>query len=280
MSILSSSVGNIAGFASTSYTAQSNLQKSISRISSGSRINDSSVDSAGLSLANRLHANQVSLQKGIENANMGISMLQTAEGSLSEISNVIIRMRELAVQSSNETYSDNDRSMLNNEYKHLYDEIDRISVNSTFNGFSLLQNTDSDFQLQVGYLNDSTHRISIDLSNLQTTTTTLSMSSITSIGTRAEALDTFNTLDNALNSVNEKRTYIGSFTNRLDSALAEAQTLSTNLTASHSRIIDLDYASESANMTRFRILHQSSVAALGQARSIHRSNLGSIFNQL
>jgi flagellin len=280
MALVSSSVSNIASFASNSYSAQNNLQRSISKISSGNRINDSSVDSAGLSLASRLHANQVSLQKGIENANLGVSMLQTAEGSLSEITNIITRMRELAVQSSNETYSNNDRSMIDVEYQNLYTEIDRISDAATFNGISLLQSSDSDFQLQVGYLNDSNHRISIDMTQLKTSTTDLGMASITTIGTRTQALDSFSTLDDALNSVNQKRTFIGSFTNRLDTALGEAQSLSTNLSASHSRIIDLDYANESANMTRFRILHQSSVAALGQARSIHRTNLGSIFNQM
>ena len=92
-------------------------------------------------------------------------MLQTAEGSLSEISNIIIRMRELAVQSSNETYSDTDRFMLDTEYRQIHTEIDRISNTSTFNDMSLLQNTDSDFQLQVGYLNESSHRISIDSSS-------------------------------------------------------------------------------------------------------------------
>ena len=278
MSILTAQA--VTSFSNTSRYAQGNLERSVGRISSGSRINGAGDDSAGLSLASRLHANQLGIQKGIENANIGISMLQTAEGSLSEISNTIIRMRELAVQSSSQTLSDDDRTMLNHEYNHLFGEIDRISAGSQFNQFSLLQNTDTNFELQVGYLNDASHRISINLNEINTTTSNLGMTSIDNVDTMVKAQNSFSVLDSALNLVNQRRSYIGSFTNRLDTALSEAQSLSTNVTASQSRIIDLDYAAESSEMTRFRILHQSSIAALGQARSIHRTNLSNIFNQL
>jgi flagellin len=278
MSILTQAT--ISSMTHVSQTARGNLQSSIGRISHGSRIASASDDAAGLSIATRLHAHQVSVQEGIHNANLGISLLQTAEGSLSEVNNNLTRMRELAVQSSTDTLTDDDRSLIDFEYQHLFKEINRITTLSNFNQISLLQNNDTDFQIQVGYLNDASHRISIDLSKIKTSTTDLGIASIGSIGTKDEALNTFNTLDSAMNSVNNRRSYLGSFTNRLDNALADAQSLATNMVASESRIIDLDFAKESSEMTRFRILHQTSIAALGQARSIHLTNLNGIFSQM
>lgn len=273
----------IAGsqLANNANKAQGSVQKSVSRISSGSRLTDAGADSAGYSISSRLQNDQVGVKKAMENTNQGISMLHTAEGSLSQISDMLIRMRELAVQSSSETYTDSDRSMLDAEYGQLFGEIDRIVNNSSFNeSVNLLSSTNSSFDLQVGYLSNSDHRISIDLTQINADTTTLGMKASPDLSSQSHAMSAINTIDSALESINQKRTFVGSYLNRLETSLADATSLHENLAGSVSRIVDVDYAVESASMTQNQILRQASVAALAQAKNVNASYFQSIFANL
>jgi flagellin len=261
--------------------AQSSVQKSVSKISSGYRLTDAGADAAGYSISSRLQNDQVGIKKAIENTHQGISMLQTADGSLSQISSMLVRMRELAVQSSTETYTDSDRSMLDAEYTNLFKEIDRVAADTTFNNtINLLSSTDNSFIVQVGYLSNLDHRIFIDFINLNSDTTTIGMNASPDLSTQSNAMTAINTIDAALNSMSEKRTFVGSYLNRLESTLADATNLNENLTGSLSRIVDVDYAVESASMTQNQILRQASVAALAQAKNVNASHFQSIFSNL
>jgi flagellin len=281
MSSLKIAVLTSSQLANNANKAQSSVQRSVGKISSGSRLTNAGADAAGYSISSRLHNDQVGVKKAIDNTNQGISMLQTAEGSLNEISNILIRMRELAVQSSTETYTNSDRTMLDAEYTQLFDEIDRISSDTKFNNtIDLLNSTDSSFVLQVGYLSNSDHRISIDLTQLNSDTTTIGMNASPDLSTQTNAMAAINTIDSAINEIGSKRSFIGSYVNRLESTLSEATSLSENLTGSVSRIVDVDYAVESAAMTQNQILRQASVAALAQAKNVNSSHFQSIFANL
>lgn len=274
-------VATVAGsqLANNVNKAQKSVQKSVSSISSGYRLTSAGTDAAGYSISSRLQNDQVGIKKAIENTHQGISMLQTADGSLSQISSMLVRMRELAVQSSTETYTNSDRAMLDAEYTNLFKEIDRVAADTTFNNtINLLSSTDNSFVVQVGYLSNSDHRIEIDLTNLNSDTTTIGMNASPDLSTQSNAMTAINTIDTALNSMSEKRTFIGSYLNRLESTLADATNLNENLTGSLSRIVDVDYAVESASMTQNQILRQASVAALAQAKNVNASHFQSIFS--
>lgn len=276
-------LASIAGsqLAANASNAQNNVQRSVNRISSGTRLGHAGADAAGYSISSRLHNDQVGIKKAMENTHQGISMLQTAEGSLSEISSTLIRIRELAVQASTETYSDSDRSMSNSEYTQLFSEIDRVVQSSTFNEkVDLLSSNDSAFVIQVGYLSDSDHRISIDLTQLRSDTTTIGMNAAPDISTQSNAMSAINTIDSAIDAINTRRTFVGSNVNRLESTLSDAANLHENLMGSVSRIVDIDYATESAAMTQNQILRQASVAALAQAKNVNASHFQSLFANL
>lgn len=256
---------------------QKNLSTSLERISSGLRVNKAADDAAGMAVATRMSADNVSLRQAMRNANDGISLIQTAEGTLNEIGNILTRMRELSVQSANGTYSDNDRTLINTEFNQLASELNRIASISNFNGISLLRASsgavNSVLTLQIGIDNVADDRINLRLTTLAATGAALGLATIMTNGisgmTRAQAA--LDSLDAAIQSVSTRRATLGATQNRLESALSEASTYSENLSASYSQIMDLDYAEESSNMTRLQIMQQAGVAALGQAKSISQS---------
>lgn len=258
-------------------STQNNLTSSLERISSGLRVNRASDDAAGLSVASRMDSDNTSLKQAIRNANDGISMIQTAEGGLNEIYNILVRMRELSVQASNETYNSGDRALVNTEFLQLATEIKRIASIANFNREGILAAT-TKFTLQIGINNNDDNKLTIRLSQIAATFSALKLngatnsniasSGITTITRAASAIDV---IDNALKLVNTRRSRLGAFQNRLENALNEATNYSENLAASSSQIMDVDYASESANMTRYQIMQQAGVAALGQAKAIPQS---------
>ena len=251
--------------------SQNALSGSLERISSGLRVRRAADDSAGLAVASRLNADNVSLRQSMRNTNDGVSLVQTAEGTLSEIGNILTRMRELSVQASNGTYSASDRELINKEFGLLKNEIRRIASNSTFNGISLLAGKDTGaVTIQIGIDNNSTNKIGIQMSAMSASMGALAISTL-GVGKNASALAAIASIDAAINTVNTARSELGATQNRLEAALAEATNYSENLSASFSNIMDLDYASESANMTRFQIMQQAGVAALGQAKAIPQS---------
>ena len=256
---------------------QGNLSSSLERISSGLRVNRSADDAAGLSVASRMNSDNTSLAQAMRNTNDGISMIQTAEGGLNELNNILVRMRELSVQASNETYNSTDRSMIATEMTHLQAEYSRIVTTSNFNRTDLLNSSDTSFGIQVGIHNTTDDRISINLSSLAAAASDVGLntlfgtSSIAQSGQLTQARINIELIDNALDGISTRRSRLGALQNRLENALSEASNYSQNLSASQSQILDVDYASESANMTRYQIQQQAGVAALAQAKAIPQS---------
>jgi flagellin len=270
-------VAAMASIANLSKT-QGNLSSSLEKISSGLRINRAADDAAGLGVATRFETDNTSLKQAMRNTNDGISMIQTAEGSLDQLTNILIRVRELTVQAANDTYSTSDRSMIGTEMTELMDEYNRITSTSSFNDQSLLDAT-STVSIQVGIDGSAANRIDFVLSDFATSggaiaslgavfTTITAGTSSTSVAVAQGNLDD---LDKAITELSTRRATLGSLQNRFENALSEASSLSSNITASQSQIMDVDYASESANMTRFQIQQQAGVAALAQAKAIPQS---------
>ena len=267
-------VGAISAIKTLNNT-QNSLTKSLGRVSSGARINRAGDDAAGLSVSSRMKSDNVSLKAAMRNTNDGISMIQTAEGGLNEIYSILTRMRELTVQASNDTYSSTDRGQIKIEFNQLRAEISRISSDANFNRITILSSSKA-LKFQIGINNASNNQFSIAMSTVSASLGALSIaSSKVSIGTTNSsfARTAITTIDTALSSVNDKRARLGAFQNRLESSLNTAANYSQNLSAAASQISDVDYASESANMTKFQIMQQAGVAALGQAKAIPQSIL-------
>ncbi len=254
-------------------STQNSLTKSLGRVSSGSRINRAGDDAAGLSVSSRMKSDNVSLKAAMRNTNDGISLIQTAEGSLNEVYNILTRMRELAVQSSNDTYSSTDRGQIQIEFDQLRNEISRISSDANFNRISVLSSTKT-LKFQIGINDAANNQFSITMTNVAASLGALAISaSKANVSKGSDARSAITSIDTALSSVNDKRARLGAFQNRLESALNTASNYSQNLAASASQISDVDYASESANLTKFQIMQQAGVAALGQAKAIPQSIL-------
>ena len=255
---------------------QNSLTKSLGRVSSGARINRAGDDAAGLSVSSRMKSDNVSLKAAMRNTNDGISMIQTAEGGLNEVYSILTRMRELAVQSSNDTYSSTDRAQIQIEFNQLRQEISRISSDANFNRITILSSSKA-LKFQIGINNASNNQFTISMSNISVNLTALGITgaqaNVSSASAAIGARTAITTIDTALSSVNDKRARLGAFQNRLESSLNTAANYSQNLSAAASQISDVDYASESANMTKFQIMQQAGVAALGQAKAIPQSIL-------
>jgi flagellin len=268
---------------------QGNLSNSLERISSGLRINRAADDAAGLGVATRMEADNTSLQQAMRNTNDGISMIQTAEGSLEQLTNIMTRVRELTVQSANETYSSSDRTMISTEMTQLKNEFERITATSEFNEQNLLNATagtsNNTITIHVGMDGSSNDRIQFTLTSFSTDSTQITaLASVFAAITAAAAGSTtaglnqasaaaanLGNIDTIITALSTRRATIGALQNRFENALAEASTLSQNMSASQSQILDVDYASESANMTRFQIQQQAGVAALAQAKAMPQS---------
>jgi flagellin len=263
---------------------QGNLSASLERVSSGLRINRAADDAAGLGVATRMEADNTSLQQAMRNTNDGISMIQTAEGSLEQLTNIMTRVRELTVQAANETYATADRTMIKTEMTQLKNEFERITATSEFNEQTLLNATAANtISIQVGMDGSANDRIQFNLTSFATTNGAISglslvFNAITTTTTTANiamdasiASSNLTRIDTVLTGLSTRRATIGALQNRFENALAEASTLSQNMSASQSQILDVDYASESANMTRFQIQQQAGVAALAQAKAMPQS---------
>jgi flagellin len=252
---------------------QTGLAQSVERLSSGLRVNSAKDDAAGLAISMKLTSQVRSLNQAIRNAQDGISVVQTAEGGMNEIHNILTRMRELAQQASTGTLADGDRTALNNEFSDLKSEITRISDTTEFNGLSLLNGTlsGSGVSLQVGINNTSNDRIAvsgttfydIDASSIGLTTTNVS-----SIDTAANAQSMLSIVDSAISLVSTRRGNLGGVQNRLGSTIANLGTAAENLASANARIIDADFAVETANLTKSQIILQAGIAVLGQANTM------------
>ncbi len=248
------------------------LGGSYQRISSGLRIAKAADDAAGLAVAESLNAQSASGRVAMRNTNDGISVIQTAEGAMDSVGDIISRMRELAVQSSSETLADDERAYIQDEFEQLSSEIDRIASSTNFNGNSLTDGTTTALDVQVGVMNTANDRITITLSDLTASTLGVDTASVDlSSATGAQAaIDTF---DIALDSVSSYRSDLGAAQNRLDSALSNMETYVENLEGAESQIRDADFAFETAELAKNQILQQAGVSVLAQAKAMNQGVL-------
>lgn len=242
----------------------SRLSGNFARLSSGLRIANASDDAAGLGISERMRGQIRSYAVASRNAQDGISLVQTAEGAMDEVSNILGRMRELAVQSSNGTLTDTDRETINTEFAQLIEEVDRISGTASFNGLNLLDGSTATADIQVGIDAGGDNLISVDLQDITTATLAIGGLDTTDIANSQAAITA---LDAAINSVSTSRGSLGAAQNRLTSALANTQVVRENLSAAESRIRDVDVAVETADLTRNSILQQAATSVLAQANS-------------
>jgi flagellin len=250
---------------------QSALGGTLERISSGLRINRAADDAAGLGVATALETAVVSAWQGIRNANDGISIVQTAESASNEVTDILQRMRELAVQSSSETLDDQERSYIEDEYDELNDEIARIASNTEFNGVQLADGTKTLINVQVGIENNTASRVAIDLGDLTTTGLGIGPSTTVTLANVSGAQAALDVLDTALDSINSYRSQLGAVQNRIESAINNAWSYAEALSAAESRIRDADYALETSEMTKQQIMQQAGVAALAQAKNMNQA---------
>ncbi len=251
---------------------QSALATSVQRLSTGLRVNSAKDDAAGLAIAERMNTQVRGMNVAIRNANDAISLSQTAEGSLSKINDMGQRMRELAVQSANATNSDSDRKNLDAEYQALAQEIKRNLAGAAFNGTKLFAAAAA-LTFQVGANAATTDQITINTQNLAGENSIVEVigaanADAASIGTAAGASAALGKLDTMLATVNSKRAEFGAIQNRFEAVIQTLQVSAENQTAARSRIMDADFASETASLTRSQVLQQAGTAMLSQANSL------------
>jgi flagellin len=248
-------------------TSQGALATSIQRLSSGLRVNSAKDDAAGLAIASRMESQIRGQTVAQRNANDAISFSQTAEGALGKVTDSLQRMRELAVQSANATNSADDRTNLNSEYQALATEITRVLTSTQFNGTKMLGADAGAKVFQVGAGTTAEDTISVTTTDLtgDTTITAVTGGSVTSVANSTTAM---NDIDTALTTINTERSKMGATQNRFQNVVENLQTSTENLQASRSRIIDADYASETATLARNQILQQAGMAMLAQANQL------------
>jgi flagellin len=251
--------------------SQSQLQGSISRLSSGLRITRAADDAAGLGISETLRAQVRSINQAVRNANDGISLLQIADGGAANIGNLLGRLRELAEQSASGILGSNERSFLDQEFLALRSEIDRIAVVTEFNGVKLLSGTTNDsLSIQIGFRSSANDTLSLSLQDLHTNRLTLSS---TNVSTSGNALSALGNIDSAISAVASARANIGSLQNRIDAAVQNLEVANENLSAAESRIRDADIAFETSKFVRNQILVQAGVSVLSQANTLPQAAL-------
>jgi len=247
--------------------SQSEMMTSVERLSSGLRINKAKDDAAGLAISDRMTAQIRGIDQAMRNANDGISMVQTADGAMAEISNALQRMRELAVQAANGTVNTTDKASLNDEYQELVTTIGDIVTDSKFNGVALLDGSAPAVALQVGYEAGATTTINFaDISALTATDGDDILSA-------ANAATAITAIDADLDTVSSARADMGAIQSGLESRVRNMASVSENMSAARSRILDADFAKETANLTRTQILQQAGTAMLAQANQMPQNVL-------
>jgi flagellin len=250
------------------YDTTTRFSKSMERLSSGLRINRSGDDAAGLAISESLKSDIRALQQASRNAADGVSLVQTAEGSLDEVNSILLRLRELAEQASTETLGSDERVYLNNEFQELLDEVDRISMTAEFNGIKLLDGTALTLRVQVGIGTDATtSAVSIDLTQAMSSSALDLTAGIFNItGTNGNAARTaIGKITEATGVVSSMRANFGAAQNRFETSIRNIGMTAENLAAANSRIRDVDVALETSTMTSLQILQQAGVSILAQA---------------
>ena len=260
-----------------SYSVNKSMESSMERLASGKRINQAADDAAGLAISTRINAEIQGLQQSIKNAGDAQSLLNVAEGALEEVHTILLRMRSLAVQSANDTVRDQDRDMLQTEVTQLESEIQRICDDTTWSGMTLLAGAFSTgATFQIGPRDTDTIQISLSAIEPLSTVARGGLSLVSDVTTQANAQDYIANIDNAISIISADRAKYGATINRLDHAMANMGNIVTNLSAAKGRIMDADYAAESANLARTQVLQQASMAMLSQANA-SKQNILSLF---
>ena len=267
---------NVKALVSTSALVKNGrtMANTMESLSTGSRINKASDDAAGLSIRENMTAQIKGLNAAVRNANDAISMLQTADGALNEVADMLQRMRELGTLAQNDTYSTAQRVAMNDEFAQLQSEIDRIADNTQWNGMNLLDGTGGNwgggslFTFQVGA--NAGQTISVAIAGMGIAS--LGISAV-SIGTVADARDAVTALDDAISVLNTRRSVLGSVINRLTHAVDNLTNVSQNATESRSRVTDTDYATATSELARTQIIQQAATAILAQANQQQQSVL-------
>jgi len=252
--------------------SQGSLATSMQRLSSGLRINSAKDDAAGLAIAQRMSAQVKGMNVAIRNANDGISLAQTADGALSHVSDSLQRMRELAVQARNSTNSSSDKDSLNKEFSQLQSEISRVLGGTTFNGKAMLGADATQMDFQIGANTSTNDTVSITTVNMVTdskisavTGTSAVIDSTATAGAIGTVIDN---IDKAIDEVNDTRATFGASESRFDSIISNLQSGVENQSAAQSRIMDADFATETANMSRAQVLQQAGTAMIAQANQL------------
>lgn len=249
------------------------LDKSLEKLSSGYRINRAGDDAAGLAISESLRGQIRGLKMAWRNAQDGVSMIQVAEGGLQEVSNILIRLRELGVQAASDTVGPIERQLLNVEYQQLLDEVDRIADSTEFNGTPLLSGTGAVLDFQVGTRNDpNIDRLSFDASKADANSAALGVN-LTTVADKASAQNALSAIDEAIVAVSATRADFGAMQNRLQSTINNLSISLENMAAANSRIRDVDVAEETAEMTKQNILMNAGTSVLAQANQTSKSAL-------
>ena len=248
--------------------SQREIQKSMAQLASGSQITKSADDAAGLAISENLRSQIRSLGQAGRNANDGISLIQTAEGGLGEVSNILTRMRELGIQSASDTVSDKERSLIDREVQQLKAEVQRIAITTKFGNQSLIDGRGQTYDFQVGIQNNAeADRISFDASEANATSEALGIDGF-DFSHKSGSQEALSVLDEAQSNVNAFRATLGALQNRLQSTVENTLTANENLSAANSRIRDTDVALASSEMARNSILLQASNSTLAQANQV------------
>lgn len=249
------------------------LSTSMTRLSSGLKINSAKDDAAGLNIATKINSQIKGQTMAIKNANDGMSIAQTAEGALQESTNILQRMRELAVQSRNDSNSDTDRVALNKEFTQMSSELTRIAQSTNLNGKNLIDGSASTMTFEVGSNSGASNQITLTLSASFDANTTGVGSAITIVGSDSAAAETnfsaaMAAIDSALQTINSTRSDLGAAQNRLTSTISNLQNINENASAALGRIRDTDFAAETAQLTKQQTLQQASTSVLAQANQL------------
>lgn len=255
-----------------SLSAQRNLginnsaqKSSLEKLSSGSRISRAADDAAGLAISEKMRASIRTVRQDVRNANDGISMIQTAEGGMNEVGNILIRFRELSTQAASDTLSGTERGFIDKEVQQLASEVNRIANATEFNGHKLLNGTGDTMEIQIGQNNDKElDRFQYDVSKTNITMDHLGITGINTVG-KADAQENLGKIDGAIRQLSENRAELGALQNRLSSSVNSLNVYDENMSAARSRIYDVDMANETAELTKDNILSQAGVSVLSQA---------------
>lgn len=244
---------------------------SLEKMASGSRINKAGDDAAGLAISEKLKANIRGTQQATRNAGDGISMVQTAEGGLNEVSNILVRLRELSVQSASDTVGEQERKFTDLEFQSLVQEVDRISESTEFNGKSLLNGEGEQLDFQIGINNrEGLDRIAFNPQDTNARASEIGLEGL-NVTTKSDAQGNLEVIDNAISKISGNRANLGALQNRLQSTISNLEVSSENLSAANSRIRDVDIATESAELAKNNILTNSATSVLAQANQSGQS---------